>query len=144
MIYQFISSHLLYLLFSDLSMLISGSSSTLACGSIRTHINRGAEHWAMSTTNVFVCLCLCVCVYVQRKSQTRPSLSECSSCLLLYWARMYYLAIFWLCAACVGELRRRRSERESYMRPSNSTDRLDTVNPLNRVTVVSTGSQWPV
>lgn len=35
-------------------------------------------------------------------------------------------------------------ERESYVRPSNSVDRLDTVILLNRVTVVSAGRQWPV
>jgi len=94
----------------SLSMFISRSNSLDLC------VNQDSEHWAMSTTNVFVCLCLCLCVYVQWKSQTRPSLSECSSCLLFYWARMYYLAIFLdVGSICGGALDEEEWERKLHV-----------------------------
>lgn len=65
---------------------------------------------------------VCPPAFPQWKSETRTRgfLSECSCCLLVYWVRIYYSAIF-LCYVLQrrGELERRESERERG--PSNST-----------------------
>lgn len=57
-----------------------------------------------------VSLCFVRPAYMQRKSetQTRGFLSECSCCLLVYWVRIYYSAIF----LCYVLQSRREMERE--------------------------------
>jgi len=87
-----------------------------------------------------MCLCVYVSAYVfmcNERARQGPLCLSAAAVSSFIELECIIWPFFWLWAAFVGELWMRRSERESYMWPSNSTTRLDAVIPMNCVTVVS-------
>lgn len=80
---------------------------------------------------LFLCWRVDTCVFVRgfarpafmqgkSETQTRGFLSECSCCLLVYWVRIYYSAIF-LCYVLQSRREREREGKKQRGGPSNST-----------------------